>query len=215
MKAKVDVGTIPYGHCHCGCGQETNLAPQNNKRYGWVKEKPLRSLKGHSGNKSGNPSFRPGHQTARKVPKGEPPPSWRTQYRREYARRYHACNKESIKKSQTKCRLWALYRLTPEDLQRIEEFQAQHTVYRILLGSKRMGTDHCHKTGLIRGRLDWRVNRAYGLIENAFPDNTADVLRALAQYHDNPPATLALKERRYGVIGRATYKKKMVYGPLK
>ena len=38
---------IPYGYCHCGCGQKTNLAPQTQSRDGWVKGEPLKYLRGH------------------------------------------------------------------------------------------------------------------------------------------------------------------------
>jgi hypothetical protein len=119
---------------------------------------------------------------------------------------------KKVKQAQVKRnRLWVLYHLTPEDQTMIETFQREHPVYKLLLGNL-MGTDHCHKTGLIRGRLDWRINRAYGLLEKVDPENTSAILRALAEFHDNPPATLALKEKRYGLIGVAKYKRKMVYG---
>jgi hypothetical protein len=104
-----------------------------------------------------------------------------------------------------------LFRITPEELDKIIEFQKKHPIYRVLLG-KLEGTDHCHTTGLVRGRLEWRINRAYGLLEKAFPNNLPEVLRALAYYHENPPAIKALGEKRYGLIGQAKYKKKMVYG---
>lgn len=109
-------------------------------------------------------------------------------------------------------RLWALYRITPEEQIEIESYQRKHSGFKLLLGNH-MGTDHCHATGLIRGRLDWRLNRAYGLIERVNPDKTSDVLRALADFHDNPPATTVLGAPRYGLVGIAKYKKKMVYGP--
>lgn len=109
-------------------------------------------------------------------------------------------------------RLWVLYRLTIEEQKQIEAFQGEHSGFRLLLG-KRLGTDHCHKTGLIRGRLEWRLNRALGMIEKAAPTRTAAVLRALAEYLDNPPAVTALGRPVYGLIGKAQYKKKMVYGP--
>jgi len=109
-------------------------------------------------------------------------------------------------------RLWVLYRITPEEQKCIEEFQAKHSAFRLLLGNH-LGTDHNHATGLIRGRIEWRINRALGLLEKAAPKNTSAVLRALADYLDNPPATSALGGPRYGLIGLAKYKKKMVYGP--
>lgn len=109
-------------------------------------------------------------------------------------------------------RLRTLYRISLDEQNKIEEFQRSHPIYRVLLG-KNLGTDHNHKTGQIRGRLDWLINRAYGLMEKSCPDNLAEVLRALAVYHENPPAELALGEKRYGLIGLAKYKKKMVYGP--
>lgn len=108
-------------------------------------------------------------------------------------------------------RLQALYRISLEEQQAIEDFQRGHEQFSLLLG-RRMGTDHCHKTGLIRGRLDWRINKAYGAIEQATPGETAAVLRALALYHEQPPATEVLGAPRYGLIGRAQFKKKMVYG---
>jgi len=104
-----------------------------------------------------------------------------------------------------------LYKITPEEQKRIEEYQAVHPQFKYLLGN-RMGTDHNHATGLIRGRLDWRINKAYGAIENAFPNHTAQVLRALARYHEEPPAVTVIGPR-FGLIGRAQVKKKMVYGP--
>lgn len=108
-------------------------------------------------------------------------------------------------------RLMALYRISVAEQEAIEDFQRGHQQYRLLLGG-RMGTDHCHKTGLIRGRLDWRLNKSLGLIESACPSNTSDVLRALALYLDAPPATEVLGAPRYGLIGRAQFKKVMRYG---
>ena len=37
----------PSGLCQCGCGQSTALAPQSNKRRGWVGGKPVRFIPGH------------------------------------------------------------------------------------------------------------------------------------------------------------------------
>lgn len=43
--------TIPYGTCHCGCGQKTSLASQTMKCRGWVAGLPIRFLPGHQGYK--------------------------------------------------------------------------------------------------------------------------------------------------------------------
>jgi hypothetical protein len=39
---------IPYGYCHCGCGQKTNIAPQTALSKGWTKGKPVRFVTGHN-----------------------------------------------------------------------------------------------------------------------------------------------------------------------
>ncbi len=39
--------SIPYGYCHCGCGEKTNLASQTNPRDGWIKGEPIRYIQGH------------------------------------------------------------------------------------------------------------------------------------------------------------------------
>jgi hypothetical protein len=39
--------TIPYGYCHCGCGQKTNIATHTQRRSGAVKGQPNRYLYGH------------------------------------------------------------------------------------------------------------------------------------------------------------------------
>lgn len=111
-------------------------------------------------------------------------------------------------------RLRKLFRITLEERNRIREFQKKHPLFKLLLG-KIEGTDHDHATGLIRGILDWRINRAYGLLEKTCGSRLAEVLKALAHYHEHPPAELVLGEKRYGLIGKAKHKKKMVYGPPK
>ncbi len=109
-------------------------------------------------------------------------------------------------------RLMKLYRITLSERNKIREFQASHPMFKLLLGGRAEGTDHCHKTGLIRGILNWRINRAYGILENACRENLPEVLRALALFHEAPPATTVLGGNRYGLLGKAMYKKKMVYG---
>jgi len=182
------------GLCECGCGNKTGVSKKSNPKTRAVIGGHFRFVKGHHRRKND------GHSKSERDKK--------------YAKSYRDKNKEKIKKDQVRYSLWSLYRITPEDRDKIDAFQKEHPTYSSLLG-KRLGTDHCHKTGLIRGRLDWRINRAYGMIEKAFPKNTAEVLRALAVYHEQPPAVIALRAKKYGLIGQAKYKKKMVYGPPK
>lgn len=37
------------GLCECGCGGETRLAPRSHLRWGWIKGRPLRFIRGHNG----------------------------------------------------------------------------------------------------------------------------------------------------------------------
>lgn len=43
---------IPEGHCECGCGTSTGIAPRDDPRYGTVKGRPLRFINGHNRRKS-------------------------------------------------------------------------------------------------------------------------------------------------------------------
>jgi hypothetical protein len=38
---------IPYGECLCGCGQQTKLARQGSRKWGWVKDAPMHYVLGH------------------------------------------------------------------------------------------------------------------------------------------------------------------------
>lgn len=42
---------IPFGYCHCGCGQKTNSAPHSNISRGWIKGQPIRYINGHGSRK--------------------------------------------------------------------------------------------------------------------------------------------------------------------
>lgn len=118
-------------------------------------------------------------------------------------------------KSQT-YRLKRFFRLTAAEGQKVRDYQEWHPKYSVLLApaGKRESFDHRHKDGLCRGWLATMLNKAYGIIERLYPDNTSEVLRALADYHDSPPAKEMLGAR-YGIIGLACKKRKMVYGPPK
>jgi hypothetical protein len=39
---------MKYGFCACGCGRKTKLAPQSSTKYGWVKDRPFKYLRGHA-----------------------------------------------------------------------------------------------------------------------------------------------------------------------
>ena len=114
-------------------------------------------------------------------------------------------------------RLMLLYRITPEEQDRVENFQREDPTLRVLLTRSdpleeaNLYTDHNHTNGLFRGRLAYLINKALGTIENTYKERTSKVLRALAEYLDYPPA-LRCGVKRFGLIGRAKRKKKMVYG---
>lgn len=38
---------IPYGYCHCGCGQKTSIAKQSNTKRGHIKNLAIKFIKGH------------------------------------------------------------------------------------------------------------------------------------------------------------------------
>lgn len=43
---------ISYGFCHCGCGERTNLATQNQTKYGHIRGEPFRYIRGHNHRRS-------------------------------------------------------------------------------------------------------------------------------------------------------------------
>jgi hypothetical protein len=90
----------------------------------------------------------------------------------------------------------------------------EHPEFKRLLSktNTRDAVEHRHRDGLIRGVMAGMLNRAYGIVERLYGNETADVLRALALFHDTHPATAALGEPRYGIIGKAMNKKVMKYG---
>lgn len=62
---------IPYGYCHCGCGQKTTIIKENSYTRGLIKGEPRKYLKGHhtKGKKlagycrENNPNWRGGEYT--------------------------------------------------------------------------------------------------------------------------------------------------------
>ena len=68
--------------------------------------------------------------------------------------------------------------------------------------TRSLHTDHDHKTGEFRGILCARHNIA--LREG----QTAEALRQLADYLDNPPARVYFGEPRFGLPGRTSRKRR-------
>lgn len=64
------------------------------------------------------------------------------------------------------------------------------------LANKLANTDHCHKTGLVRGILCFNCNRS---IREYF---TVEFVAAILEYLKHPPATAALGRPHYGLVGR-------------
>jgi len=46
---------IPYGYCHCGCAQKTNLITHTSRRNGLIKGQPYKFIIGHSNKGKRNP----------------------------------------------------------------------------------------------------------------------------------------------------------------
>lgn len=40
--------TVPYGLCHCGCGEKTKIALKSNTRDGYIKGEPRKWIPGHA-----------------------------------------------------------------------------------------------------------------------------------------------------------------------
>jgi hypothetical protein len=98
-----------------------------------------------------------------------------------------------------------LYNLLPGEREKIRAFQGGRDPITGQELKANANCDHCHFTGLVRGLLNPMTNKR--LVDNI------TVLKRTLEYLENPPAVAALGERVYGLIGRATRKKKMRYGP--
>lgn len=65
---------IPYGYCHCGCGEKTNIVKASNPRYGWIKGEPLRFISGHNSRSGGAITL--ADRFWQKVGQGNPDDCW-------------------------------------------------------------------------------------------------------------------------------------------
>lgn len=43
---------VPYGYCHCGCGQIAPIAEKTRNDRGWVKGQPINYIHGHNGTRN-------------------------------------------------------------------------------------------------------------------------------------------------------------------
>ena len=115
-------------------------------------------------------------------------------------------------------RLMTLYRTTPEEQDRVETYM-RNSKFSVLLEKgngdtdAQIFTDHRHWDGLVRGLLAYLINKGLGTIENTYKERTPHILRMLADYLENPPFTYVCGTR-YGLIGKAKKKKKMIYGSI-
>lgn len=127
--------------------------------------------------------------------------------RNEHKRKYPG-KKGSYENSKAKS-LKKLYNLTLEEYNKI--LAEQQGVCAISgktpSNTKSLSVDHDHKTGRIRGLLDWKINQAL----EAFKDDP-NLLRRAADYLENPPAPRILGKETFGLLGRAKIKKVMIYG---
>jgi hypothetical protein len=98
-----------------------------------------------------------------------------------------------------------LYNLLPGERERIRIHQGGRDPITGQPLKPNANLDHDHKSGLIRGLLNPMTNKL--LVDNV------SVLKATLKYLESPPAVAALGEPVYGLLGRATRKRKPRYGP--
>ena len=98
--------------------------------------------------------------------------------KRDYMRRYYAKNRKMILARQSggekqKDLLWR-YGIRPEDYERLLDEQGgtcaacgEPETYQRNGKTVRLSVDHCHETGLVRGLLCGRCNRALGILRDS------------------------------------------------
>lgn len=109
-----------------------------------------------------------------------------------------ACHREYQRLST----LRRVFNMTPADYDLILDEQGKACgICRRPPGKTRLAVDHCHRTGLIRGLVCWRCNRAIAIMQ----DN-AELHDRAARYLRLPPAIIALRGERFGRPGRVSNK---------
>ena len=194
LSAKRTKTNNAYWECKCACGKTEPVLSQNLRRglstqcSSCRNEKNTRRFceQGHDTEKCGR--YKNGNCRECAILRKRP-----STPRKEL-------NKQNIK------RLWEVFRLTPEDKEKILLFQRGVCA----VSGKPMkypNTDHDHSNGRIRGLLSMSINR--GL---AYFNDNPELLRKAADYLENPPAPRALGKETFGVVGVAKRKRKMIYG---
>lgn len=102
-----------------------------------------------------------------------------------------SCRKKSRSKASHETRVMSTYGLATGEYDTL--FQSQGGRCAICQGTRRqrLSVDHCHKTGLVRGLLCRMCN---GRLLTSARDRP-EVLRAAADYLENPPALRVLGQR--------------------
>jgi len=108
------------------------------------------------------------------------------------------CRKWSRSRASHEARVMDTYGLGPGEYETL--FQAQRGRCAICGGTRRqrLSVDHCHKTGIVRGLLCRMCN---GRLLTSARDRP-EVLRAAADYLEDPPAVRYLGERYHKEDGR-------------
>jgi hypothetical protein len=101
-------------------------------------------------------------------------------------------------------RILQFFNLTIPEWDRISAYQNNRCAIcgRPPLPGKNLSTDHCHKTGLVRGLLCNLCNRLLGKIERQWgPDAVKSILAAI-KYLQEPPASKALGRQVFTFAGQ-------------
>jgi hypothetical protein len=107
-------------------------------------------------------------------------------------------------------RLKDFFNLTEEEWDKINAYQKGVCFIcgRVEKSGNRLATDHCHKTGRIRGLLSCHCNRLLGKIERLW---TIDDIQRAIEYILHPPAVKALGREVFTFPGRLGTKRHKLY----
>lgn len=134
--------------------------------------------------------------------------SWCKQCLRDYQNARNKTQNEKrrkrpeIREQQRRHNLEKYYSLSVEDYDKMMDFQGGVCfLCKNHPKTKKLGVDHDHKTGAIRGLLCSWCNVALGKFRDS-----AEIINRAAEYFKSYPATSALGAPRFGVKGRISNK---------